>query len=348
MNILIVKLSAIGDVIHTLPVLNALRKYYPDANITWLVEESAADLVIGHEALDRVMVSKRKQWIKQLKTPLWKTAVSEIFRFIRDLRDTRYDLILDLQSLLKSGVMVALAKGGRKVGFGPGMEHQEYSYCFLNKRVPAVSMEIHALERGLMLLEKIGISHGPAEYKIPVTIEDRRRAHVLLDKHKTQGKGPLIAINPVAKWETKLWDAGRFSRLADRLVASYDADIVFTGGPADVDLINTIVSDMEFPASNLAGKTTLKSLAAVYEKAALLISTDTGPMHLGAAVGIPVVALFGPTAPWRTGPFGQGHRIIRTGIDCSPCFKRHCETMDCMKNISVQQVFTVIKELGKL
>ena len=345
MNILIIKLSAIGDVIHTLPVLNALRTFYPDANITWLVEEAAADLVTGHEALDRILVSRRKQWIKQLKTPLRKPAILEIFRFIRDLRDTRYDLILDLQALLKSGMLVALAKGGRKVGFGPGMAHQEYSYLFLNEWIPAVSMEIHALERGLMLIEKIGIPHDAVEYKIPVTIRDRQRADALLKSHQARGRGPLIAINPVAKWETKLWDVASFSRLADGLVEKYNATVIFTGSPADRGYIDAILLEMDAIAENLAGKTSLKVLAALYEKSDLLISTDTGPMHLGAAVGLPVVALFGPTAPWRTGPFGPGHKVVRSEIACSPCFNRHCDTIDCMKNITVEQVLTEIREL---
>ncbi len=348
MNILIIKLSAIGDVIHTLPVLNALRRYYPDANITWLVEEAAADLVIGHEALDRVMVSKKKQWIKQLKTSLWKPAVLEIFRFIRDLRDTKYDIILDLQALLKSGVMVALSRGGRKVGFGPGMDHQEHSYLFLNERIPAVSMEIHALERGLILLEKIGIPHDLVEYRLPVSDFDRKRADTLLKACTGKHTGPLVAINPVAQWETKLWDITKFSRLADSLIEKYKATVLFTGSPADREYIDSIIAGMGAIAENLAGKTTLKVLGALYEKSDLLISTDTGPMHLGAAVGIPVVALFGPTAPWRTGPFGPGHRVIRSEIVCSPCFKRHCETIGCMKNISVRQVITGIKELGVL
>ena len=109
MNILIVKLSAIGDVIHTLPALNAVRNYYPDANITWLVEEDAAPLVQGHEALDRVLVSKRKCWLRSLRSLFFLNTIKEVYGFIKTLRDTRYDLILDFQALLKSGILIALA-----------------------------------------------------------------------------------------------------------------------------------------------------------------------------------------------------------------------------------------------
>ena len=345
MNILIVKLSAIGDVIHTLPAVNAVRRHFPQAHITWVVEEAAADLVTGHAALDRVLVSKRKKWVSALVTNERSRAVAEFGRFVRQLRDRRYDLVLDFQGLLKSGLIVWLSKGTRKVGFGPGMQHQEHSYLFLNERIPAVSMEIHALERGLLLLDKVGIPTDAIEYRLPVSDTDRKRADDLLKTVAGKAVGPLIAINPVAQWETKLWTVAKFSRLADRLIEKYRATVVFTGGAADRGYIDAILAGMASAARNLAGRTTLRVLAAVYEKADLLISTDTGPMHLGAAVGIPVVALFGPTAPWRTGPFGPGHKVIRTGIDCSPCFKRRCDTMQCMKDISVRQVLT---EIGKL
>lgn len=341
MNILIVKLSAIGDVIHTLPALTALRRHYPDARITWLVEEAAADLVRGHEALDRVLVSRRKHWVRELKGPGRAKSLREMRDFIHALRDTRYDLILDFQALLKSGVLIALAKGRRKVGFGPGLEHQEHSYLFLNEKIPAVDMEIHALDRGLMLLEAIGIPRGKTTYDLPVGQNERRAADELLRRHGIAPSKPLVAVNPVAKWETKLWSTSSFARLADRLIHRCGAQVVFTGSGQDRATISGILSRMAFPAASLAGETSLKTLTALYRRCRLLVSTDTGPMHLGCAVGTPVIALFGPTAPWRTGPCGERHRVIRTGVACSPCFKRACPigTGECMRRISVAWVF---------
>ena len=346
MNILIVKLSAIGDVIHTLPALNAVRNYYPNANITWLVEEDAASLVQGHKALDRVIISKRKRWLKALRSLSLLNTFKEVYGFIKVLRDTRYDMILDFQALLKSGILIAIARGRRKIGFGKGLEHMEHSYIFLNERIPAVDMEIHALSRGMMLLNAIGIPTNEVEYKLPVSNGDREKVDELMKKHGINGVKSLIAINPVAKWETKLWPKERFARLADTIIDEYDVKIIFTGGLEDRPIIQDIMSDMKGRALNLAGHTTLKMLAALYEKTVLVISTDTGPMHLAAAVGTPVVALFGPTAPWRTGPYGIGHQVITAGMGCSPCFKRRCETKDCMKQISVGQVMNGIRILG--
>ena len=345
MNILIVKLSAIGDVIHTLPALNALRNYYPNANITWLVEEDAAPLVQGHKALNRVLVSKRKHWLKALRSLSFLSTIKEIFGFIKGLRDTRYDMILDFQALLKSSILIALARGRRKIGFGKGLEHMEHSYIFLNERIPAVDMEIHALSRGMMLLNAVGIPTNEVEYKLPVSNHDRKKIDELMKQHGINDVKSLIAINPVAKWETKLWPNKKFAEFADMLIDRYDVKILFTGGIKDYSIIQSITSSMKGRTINFAGKTTLTELAALYEKAALVISTDTGPMHLAVATGTPVVALFGPTAPWRTGPYGPGHHVIKAELECSPCFKRRCETTDCMYQISVMQVFDWVKKM---
>jgi 3-deoxy-D-manno-octulosonic-acid transferase/heptosyltransferase-1 len=344
-NILIVKLSAIGDVIHTLPALNAVRNFYPDANITWLVEEDAASLVQGHRALNRVIVSKRKRWLKALRSLSLLSTIKEVYGFIKELRDTRYDMILDFQALLKSGILIALARGQRKIGFGKGLEHMEHSYIFLNERIPAVDMEIHALSRGMMMLHAIGIPTDEVEYKLPVFDPDRKKIGELMKQNGINGVKFLIAINPVAKWESKLWPNEKFAELADMLIDRYDMKIIFTGGIKDYPIIHRITSSMKGRAINFAGKTSLNELAALYEKAVLVISTDTGPMHLAAAAGTPVVALFGPTAPWRTGPYGTGHQIITAHPQCSPCFKRRCETMDCMNHISVDQVFNGVKKI---
>lgn len=347
MNILIVKLSAIGDVIHTLPALNAIREHYPQAHITWLIEEAAADLVVGHRALDRVLVSRRKSWMRRLRGPDRRQALKEIRRFWKDLRHTRYDIIIDFHALLKSGLLVGMARGKRKIGFDKGMQHQEFSYLFLNERIPPVDMEVHALTRGLMLLNAIGITTRKVVYDIPFSDGDIAAVRELLGEQEVDGSRMLVAINPVALWETKLWLNDRFAMLADRLVRDHHVDVVFTGGPADNPVVQSIMGMMAAPAANLTGRTSLKMLAALYHLSRTLVTTDTGPMHLAAAVGTPVVALFGPTAPWRTGPFGDGHQVVRTAPACSPCFKRQCDEhrCRCMTDITVSDVLQATRRL---
>ena len=341
-NILIVRLSAIGDVIHTLPALNAIRNRYPGARITWLVEEAAADFIVGHQALDRVIISRRKKWVKGIFSKAYLKNLRELFSFLKELRDTQYDLIINFQTLFKSGILVALANGKRKAGYGKGMEHMEHSYIFLNERIKPVDMDNHAILRSLMLIESLGIKSKEIQYNLPVFSADRTKAAELLQAHEINGAKPVIAINPVAKWKTKLWYNDKFAELADRLSMKYGARIIFTGNKDDLSVIEDIISRMHAKAANLAGKTTLKMLAAIFEQADLVISTDTGPMHVAAATGTPVIAIFGPTAPWRTGPFGSIHKIVRANVGCSPCFKRKCVSMECMKKISVNQVMESI------
>ena len=337
-NILIVKTSAIGDVIHTLPALNALRRKYPEARIDWLVEEAAADLVIGHKALDAVLVSRRKVWVRNLKQGKVLAAWQGFADFVKELRAIEYDLLVDFQGLLKSGIFVGLARAKRKVGFGRGMEHAECSYIFLNEPVPPVNMDQHAAIRELLLLKAIGIGSEDVVFDLPIGEEQREKIGQLLEAEGVDPVKPLVAINPMTTWETKHWRNERFVRVADQLLAKGMA-VVFSGGLQDVRGIDEIRAAMTGKAASLAGKTTLKDLAALYERVAVLITTDTGPMHLAAAAGTPVVALFGPTAPWRTGPFGSGHKILRSELACSPCLKKHCDRdHECMEQITVDQV----------
>jgi len=337
-NILIVKTSAIGDVIHTLPALNALRRKYPKARIDWLVEEAAADLVIGHTAIDTVLVSRRKAWISDLKQGRIKAAGQGFTNFVKQLRNTEYDLLVDFQGLLKSGIFVWLARVKRKVGFGRGMEHAEGSYIFLNEPIPPVNMDQHAVIRELLLLKAIGVENEEIIFDLPVGEEQMKKIGQMLEAEGIDQTKPLVAINPMTTWATKHWRNERFARVADQLLDRGLA-VVFSGGPQDVQGIEKIRTVMLGKATNLAGRTTLKELAALYERSTLLITTDTGPMHLAAAAGTPVVALFGPTAPWRTGPFGTNHKILRAEIACSPCLKKQCsQKHECMEQITVEQV----------
>lgn len=348
MKILIVKTSAIGDVIHTLPALLSLRAHYPDAHITWLVEEMAADLVAGHPALNRVLVVRRKTWLADLRAGRVCHALREVVRFIRTVRDTRYDLIIDFQGLLKSAVWVLLARGDRKVGFGRGMEHAELSYVVLNEPVPAVDMNRHAIERELLLLKGIGVPATGVRYELPVSSQHASEAVALLREAGIDERDRLVVINPMARWPTKLWEPAHFAAVADRL-EDEGLRVVFTGGAQDRTSIDEICRLMTRKSRRLDGRTDLKTLAAIYRRTQVLLTTDSGPMHLAAAVGTTVVALFGPTAPWRTGPYGPGHTVLRAGVGCSPCFKKVCRTTDyeeraCMRRLSVDEVVRAVLE----
>ncbi|HDQ04308.1 MAG TPA: lipopolysaccharide heptosyltransferase II [Deltaproteobacteria bacterium] len=338
MNILIVKLSAIGDVVHSLPVLYALREKFPSAQISWLVEEAASSLLHEHPLLDRLIVSKRKSWLKALgHAGNRKKAISEIKSFIHELRDTEYDIVLDLHALLKSGLLIFLARGKRKIGYARG---DEGSSVFLNEKVPPYDIEEHAILRYMNLAKYLGAQPDGYYFPIPISDADRHSIRKLLENERIEG--PFVAINPIAKWKSKLWDKKKFALLADHCIREFKLTVVFTGGREDDAEIQSIMEQMQEKAVNLCGKTNLRELGYLYSLSRVMVTTDTGPMHIAAAVGTPVVALFGPTAPWRTGPFGDGHVVLRKRISCSPCFKKKCTNPQCMQQIEVEEVLQAV------
>jgi 3-deoxy-D-manno-octulosonic-acid transferase/heptosyltransferase-1 len=338
MNILIVKLSAIGDVIHTLPSLAELRRLYPDAHITWVVEEAAADLIIGHPHLDEVIISRRKSWIKDIKAGKVAATLREARTFVRRIRSHRYDLVIDFHGLLKSAVVVFLSGGRRKLGYD---SWQELSGLFLNEKIPE-DMTKHAVDRYLDFLRYLGAQINDVEFVLPLTDETKKEAKRLLDQHHLSEKN-YIAVNPIAYWETKLWDNAKFARLADQIKEELKLDVIFTGSNR-TDAAD-ILSRMTKEGINLGGKTSLPILAEIYKSARAVITTDSGPMHLAAAVGTPVIALFGPTDPARTGPYGKGHTVIRTNLPCSPCLLKKCSTKECMEKITPEQVYATVERI---
>ncbi len=349
-KILLVKLSAIGDVIQTLPMVEALKHQYPQAQIDWVVEEDASELLFGHPALNRVLVSRRKSWQRALfRKGHFVATCREIKRFILELRSVRYDWVIDNHGIFKSGILVALSRGRRKIGFKPfpGIS-DEGNYLFTNERYPPLPIETHALERYLNLIAQLGVSLEKPGLKFSIPTEAREEAAKILGERGLTFP-PLVVIHPLAKWPTKQWPLENFARLADRLAAR-GASLVFTGSRDDRDAVESILGQMQSRQGtvNLAGETGLKELAALFSRADLVLSTDTGPMHLAAAVNAPLIALFGPTAPWRTGPYGNHHLILRKSLPCSPCFKKKCATLECMKSITVEEVLEAVdKKLGK-
>lgn len=341
MKILVIRLSAIGDVVHTLPAVHLLKKHLPGCSITWLVEESAADLIAGYEGIAAVIVSKRTSWLRALRAGSGAAAFNEAAAFVRELRRDEYDLVLDFQGLFKSGILAGLARGKRKIGFAGAREGAAFFYT---EQAPAPDFNDHAIVRHRGLLRYLGITDDAVVFSPLWREAEEKSIQRLLDGNTADSAGPLIIVHPFAAWPTKCWDTGSMAMVCDSLRKKYDARIVFVGAAAEYMPAGSIISRMTGPAINLAGRTTLRELACLLARSSLMVAMDSGPMHLACAAGTPVVALFGPTAPWRTGPFGSQQSVIKKGLVCSPCYKKKTCPLGhhrCMADITVEDVLQV-------
>jgi heptosyltransferase-1 len=319
-RILIVKLSSFGDVLHALPTLEALREAYPAAHITWLLEAAYAPLLSGHPALDEVWIAPRLRPAEFFSG----SNPARLRRLLQQLRAHSFDLVVDVQGLLKSAVWVALARSPRKVGYD---KTRELSYLALTERVPPFDPEAHAVWRYLNLAHYLGAPPALPRFRLGLDAAADIAALIPAAADRL-----LVVLHPGARWASKLWPPASWANLADWF-HGHGFQVAFTGSAADQKLVADITAQCRAPRLNLVGSTSLAQLAAILRKARLAITTDTGAMHLAAALGTPVAALFGPTAPCRTGPFGDGHQVVRLGLPCSPCFKRQCPAPRCLNDL---------------
>lgn len=319
-RILIIKPSAIGDVVHALPVLNLLRQRWPAAYIAWLVTPACAGLLERHPQLDEVIRFERREFGRGWRSP---RATADLYRFLRDLGRRRFDLVIDLQGLFRSGWLAASTRAPCRVG---PANAREGAWIFYTHRVPTGPPDQHAIERYLTIAEAVGCKRGPVEFHFAVDEGDRAYARALAP---TQ----YAVLMPGANWLTKQWPVERFAALVKPLRERFGIESVVAGGK-DV----TALAERIPEAINLAGRTDLRQLVALLERASLVVANDSGPMHIAAAIGRPLVTPFGPTNPVRTGPYRRADSVIRVDIPCSPCYSRRCSHISCLKWIGTTPV----------
>ena len=320
-RILIIKPSAIGDVVHTLPILNLLRRRWPDSHIAWLVTPACAGLLDGHPQLNEVIRFERKAYGRGWRSP---SVALDLLRFTRGLRDRRFDLVLDLQGLFRSGWLAAATRAPVRVGFANA---RELAPLFYTHRVPVGPPEQHAIERYLTLAEAVGCPRGLVEFVFPTDDADRRHVAGLLPSER------YALLLPGTNWATKRWPVERFAALVRPLKERFGLESVVAGGPDVAELAEQISG-----ATNLVGRTNLRQLVALLERAALVVANDSGPMHVAAALGRPLVTPFGPTNPIRTGPYRRMETVIRLDIPCSPCYSRRCSHQSCLQWLGIEPV----------
>jgi heptosyltransferase-1 len=346
-RILIVKPSSLGDVVHTLPLVHALKRNHPPCFIGWIVQKGFQGILQSDPAIDEIVpISIPSTSDPHAARGTFIRATSATFATLRRLRSQfkvrPYDLVLDLHASFRSGLLSLTNPGGLRIGF---RDAKELNTLFQDHLVGNSPDNRHAVDKNVAFAEYLGCSTLPEDYRIVVDLNARNRVREFLQDSGVPESGRVVYANPAARWETKYWTVEAWAELADLLIERTGAAVVFPGSPDDASHIRTIAERMKQRPIIAAGKLNLAEAVALIEAADVYVGVDSGPMHIAAFAGTPVVALFGPTDPAKVGPYGEGHRVIRrTELDCLACRKRSCSNRKCLEGISAQAVFDATVE----
>ncbi|MHB0912497.1 MAG: glycosyltransferase [Armatimonadota bacterium] len=334
MNILVVKLTSIGDVVMATPVAKALRKAYPDAHIAWVVEDRCIEVIDGNPYLDEVIV-----WKRMAKTSSGIAKTARFFSSLFELRAAlhkRFDIVIDLQGLFRSAAVVAMSGASVRIGFSTAREGAALTY---NRRLPSEEL-VAGPQNYLKLLTLLGIESDDLDGHMPIGETDREFAGKRIAEALRENPGltGVVAMCPATTWPQKHWTEDGWAELADRLVREHKLLPFFLGAKADIPLLERIRGKMSEVSADAVGKATLKQSSAIVEQAELVFAVDTGLLHIGMALDKPSIGIFGPTK-WRH--FLQKSNFIPVAKYCphTPCMRRpKCEQFDCMRDLTARDV----------
>ena len=337
---LIVRLSAIGDVIHTLPALMDLRSAFPESEVDWLVEPACAALLENSGAVDRVIAVPTKEWRKApLSAATWKDAAGTI----RQLRRRRYTAALDFQGLLKSAAAARLSGASEVLGIG-STDLRESSAQIFYDRQAAPAGNVHRIETNRALLSLLGVSRaGPARYPAKLWSQaDELRVSSLLQAIPED----FVVLNPGAGWKTKRWPADRYGELARRIHARSGHAVVCTWGPGEENLLADLQRAAS-PAPIAPLRLSITEFACLIRHARMFVGGDTGPMHIAAAYRVPILTIFGPTTVEQNGPYQAPHAVAQHILSCSHCYLRTCWHHSCMQFLETDRVWKAFERFDR-
>ncbi len=348
-QILVIRLSALGDVLFTLPAVHALRQARPGAAIDWLVEDRAASLLDLYPGIRRRIVWRRSDLARGARSPLrWPGSALALARHLAAIRETRYDCVLDFQGNLKSGAHALFARGRRRIGFDRRAS-REGSWLLRRERVAAPAGALHRIDQSLALVRALEPAIGADASRPPLVVPEaslRFAERALQDTGI--GEAPFLVLHPgTSKFGAfKRWPPERFGRTAELLCGRSGLRALVTFGPGEEALAREVVAGARPGTCVLSPSTrSLADLAALLQRARLVIGSDTAALHLAAFLGTPIVALYGPKDPRLYGPRFAPMRIVHTWLPCSPCTRRTCPDVLCMEEISIHQVCVAASEL---
>ena len=325
MKYLLVRLGSLGDVIHAIPTAAALRAHDSGARVDWLVDPRYADVVRMVRGIDHVIpLDPRDDKLRLLAT-------------LSALRRTRYDVVFDVQGLIKSAALTWLT--GAKRTFGMPRAHlREKAAQMFYTDTPDLGDVTHVIDKGLALVAHMGVR--PATPAFPLDIPASGPAREVVARHRAG----FVLLNPGAAWPNKQWPADRFGALAVRVRAEHGLPSVVLWGPAERERAEQVVAASE-GAATLAPETRITDIFAMARAARLVVSGDTGPLHIACAVGTPVVALFGPTSAGRNGPWSLDDRVIARTSECECLYQRQCRRATrCIDDIPAVEVVTAVAD----
>jgi heptosyltransferase-1 len=329
-RILLIRLSAIGDLVMASPLIGALRRSYPDAQLTWLVQSEMRDMLTANRELDQVIAWPRRKWRSLWRQGRWWRLLREIRAFVQLLRAQRFDVAIDIQGLLKSGIWAWLCAAPVRIG----LDSREGSGRLMTHVVRPVRGDKRISSEYLHLAQALGLDSGDFHMQVAVSDEDERFAH----QYATHDTGYAV-LCPFTTRPQKHWREERWAGLSHALQERFGLRCLMLGGPGDAEAAARIAQEAGAELENLAGRTSIRQAAALIKHAALLIGVDTGLTHMGSAFRIPSIALFGSTCPYlETGC--ERSVVIYKQLDCSPCKRRpSCQgAFTCMTSISVEEV----------
>lgn len=329
MRILLVRTSAMGDVVHCLPVLTAIRRAFPDAEVGWVVEKVWSRLLEGHPDVDRLFRVRTKAWRRQ--SPL--RSLPEVWRAIREMRAFRADVALDLMGNHKGALLARLSGARRTIGAGRRDRREPSSAVWLGEKVPCPGP--HAVDVALGVVRALGVEPAPVRFggdRLLPSDESVGDALAELDPSR-----PLVLVQAGAGWANKTWPADWWGEVASSLRSEVDAEVRVLLAPGEEELAGRVVAASD-GAARLLDTRDFRVLAAACRRASLLVGGDTGPVHLAHALGTPVLCLVGPTDPRRNGPYGDPDGIVFRELPCSYCYRRFDEPKACLVQYSPGEI----------
>lgn len=330
-NVLIIKLRYIGDVLLATPTVRAIKTALPDVRVTMMLNRGTEDVLSGNPDIDEIVV-------------LDKGSLAAQSQLIAGLRRRRFDTVIDLTDGDRSAFLSWISGAPVRIGFNDEHRWRGRYYTQVVQPLPGVQ---HRIDRDLEALKPMSIQAGSKEPQLWLTPEEVNSADQLLDQLGVQRSQPIVVLQPGARYWFKAWPPDRFAELADRLMSQYGCQVLLGGSDQDIDLAQQIRQVAKSKPIIMAGRTTIKQFAAIAKKSALFVGSDSGAMHIAAAVGTPMVALFGPSNPDEWGPRGGAVEVIYKGLDCRICFHPTClrGEQNCMRQISVEEVFAAVSRL---